>query len=30
VKNYDFKKLAKAQKKYGGRLFDVITMDPPW
>ena len=22
--------LINAQKKYGGRLFDVITCDPPW
>jgi len=24
------KKLARMQEKYGGRLFDVIMMDPPW
>ena len=30
VKTFDFLKLAEAQKKNGGRLFDVITMDPPW
>ena len=30
VKDYDFDKLAKEQMKMGGRLFDVITIDPPW
>jgi mRNA (2'-O-methyladenosine-N6-)-methyltransferase len=30
VLKFDFNKLAKAQKKFGGRLFDIITMDPPW
>ena len=25
-----FDKLAASQKKFGGRLFDVITCDPPW
>lgn len=30
VKKFDFKKLGKSQQKNGGRLFDVITMDPPW
>lgn len=30
VRDVDFKSLAKMQLKAGGRLFDVITMDPPW
>ena len=30
VKKFDFEMLAARQKSYGGRLFDVITMDPPW
>jgi 23S rRNA G2069 N7-methylase RlmK/C1962 C5-methylase RlmI len=30
VLKYDFNLLANAQKKLGGRLFDIITMDPPW
>lgn len=25
-----FEELTRAQLKHGGRLFDVITMDPPW
>jgi len=25
-----FNKLANSQLKQGGRLFDVITIDPPW
>ena len=29
-KTYDFNQLIKAQKTHGGRLFDVITIDPPW
>ena len=27
---HKFKELNEAQLKYGGRLFDIITMDPPW
>lgn len=30
VVGYDFDKLVEAQLKNGGRLFDVITIDPPW
>ena len=30
VREVSFKKLAKSQLKSAGRLFDVITMDPPW
>jgi mRNA (2'-O-methyladenosine-N6-)-methyltransferase len=30
VTQFDFDKLATAQKKLTGRLFDVITIDPPW
>jgi len=30
VRTFDFKKLQDAQKKLGGRLFDVIMIDPPW
>lgn len=31
VMNFDFNEMAETQKKLnGGRLFDVITMDPPW
>jgi len=30
VRNFDFKRLQEAQKQFGGRLFDVIMMDPPW
>lgn len=30
VTSFDFQKLADKQMKFGGRLFDVITIDPPW
>ena len=31
VQNFDFSALVKKQKKLsGGKLFDVIMMDPPW
>lgn len=30
VTNFKFDKLADAQMKCSGRLFDVITIDPPW
>lgn len=30
VTSIDFDKLAESQLEYGGRLFDVITCDPPW
>lgn len=30
VMSFEFDKLHEAQMKHGGRLFDVITMDPPW
>ena len=30
VSSIDFDKLAASQMQQGGRLFDVITMDPPW
>ena len=30
VREFDFMELAYTQEKNGGRLFDVITMDPPW
>lgn len=30
VKSFDFKSLEKNQKQYGGKLFDIITTDPPW
>lgn len=31
VTTFDFEKLAEAQRRHsGGRLFDVITIDPPW
>ena len=30
VKRLTFQKLAAAQKQLAGRLFDVITCDPPW
>ena len=30
VTNMAFDQLAEAQMKHGGRLFDVITCDPPW
>ena len=28
--DFDFTDLAEQQKKLAGRLFDVITIDPPW
>ena len=30
VTNLRYEELAQAQLKNGGRLFDVITCDPPW
>jgi 16S rRNA G966 N2-methylase RsmD len=31
IRGFDFKKLFESQlKNSGGRLFDVITVDPPW
>jgi mRNA (2'-O-methyladenosine-N6-)-methyltransferase len=30
VKSFDFERLAEVQKRNGGRLFDVISCDPPW
>lgn len=30
VTSIDFDKLAESQLEHGGRLFDVITCDPPW
>lgn len=30
VKHFNFESLSHAQKRNGGRLFDVIAMDPPW
>jgi len=30
VRTFDFKQLAEVQSNIGGRLFDVIMMDPPW
>ena len=30
VMNLNIKLLADSQMKFGGRLFDVITIDPPW
>ena len=30
VTGIEFDKLAATQMKHGGRLFDVVTMDPPW
>lgn len=30
VTNFNFDLLAESQMKSGGRLFDVITIDPPW
>ena len=30
VLSFKFEQLAEQQKKLGGRLFDVITIDPPW
>ena len=30
VKEFDFDYFSEQQKKLGGRLFDVITIDPPW
>lgn len=30
VTHFNFDLLADSQKKFGGRLFDVITIDPPW
>ena len=30
ITGIEFDKLAATQMKHGGRLFDVVTMDPPW
>lgn len=30
VTEFEFRRLADVQTKFGGRLFDVITIDPPW
>ena len=30
VTSYDFSKLIQSQQEVGGRLFDVVMMDPPW
>ncbi len=30
VTQFEFQRLAQTQKKMAGRLFDVITIDPPW
>ena len=30
VTKFDFMRLQQSQLKHGGRLFDVIMMDPPW
>lgn len=30
VTEFDWDKLVASQMKQGGRLFDVITIDPPW
>jgi len=30
VTKFDFDRLIQAQLRHGGRLFDVIMMDPPW
>lgn len=30
VTEFDWKNLADQQRRHGGRLFDVITCDPPW
>lgn len=30
VKDYKWEELAQAQMKNAGRLFDIITCDPPW
>lgn len=30
VTKFDFLRLQQSQLKFGGRLFDVIMMDPPW
>ncbi len=30
VRTFNFDLLASKQLEYGGRLFDVIMMDPPW
>ena len=30
VTHFDFKRVADTQRKLAGRLFDVITIDPPW
>lgn len=27
---YNFKHLGEKQMEHGGRLFDIICMDPPW
>lgn len=30
VKSIKWDLMSKSQKEHGGRLFDVITCDPPW
>lgn len=30
VKTFDYDAFAQTQIKHGGRLFDIITIDPPW
>lgn len=30
VMEYNFKHLGEKQMQHGGRLFDIICMDPPW
>ena len=30
IRKFDFGKLIDSQLEHGGRLFDVILMDPPW
>lgn len=30
IRNFNFDNLAETQQALGGRLFDVIMMDPPW
>lgn len=30
IRTFDFEKLRQKQLEFGGRLFDVIMMDPPW
>jgi hypothetical protein len=30
VRTLNFKMIAEAQIRHGGRAFDVVTCDPPW